>query len=287
MKKILLTFAIAATALGAAFAQEAQTIRETLTLPQNSKEYTIQVMNINGKVDVKGYDGIAVEMQAEKTIEARRNGDAETLDKEWKLTFRQEGNTVLIYADAPGVEVKQNSDGNWNYSMNDNRKDRDYGQVKFDIELRVPDQAVIKASTVNGGNVTMQDLRSDVRANNVNGHVTLTNISGNVSAATVNGDVEVQSKTAPSTDTNFTTVNGAVRLTFPPQLAANIQYTSVSGDFYTDFDVTASPLKEEKKKNGGTYYKIGGKSSLQVGEGGPRIKITTVNGDMYLKRGAQ
>jgi hypothetical protein len=280
MKNTLLTLLILAVCLGSAFAQSAGMITESLNLPQNSSKYTIKVMNLNGKVDIKGHSGTAVEMKARKIVEARRNADR--LEQEWKLVFRQEGNTVLIYADGPGVTVKQNSNGNWSYSVNNDSKD---GMVKFDIELLVPDAAVVQASTINGGDVTMQNLQSDAEATNVNGAVRLTNMNGNVKATTVNGDVEVQSKKAPSVDTKFTTVNGAVRLTYPPQLAANIQYTSVSGDFYTDFNVTASPLREEKRHGDGTYYKVGGKSALQVGRGGPKIKITTVNGDMFLKKG--
>ncbi|EMR02404.1 DUF4097 family beta strand repeat-containing protein [Cesiribacter andamanensis] len=267
-------------------AQAQQTISERLNLPQNSSQYTIKVMNLHGKVEVRGHGSTAVELQAKKTVEARKDADAGELERDWSLAFRQEGNTILVYADGPGVEVKQNSNGSWSYNMHDrDKRTKDRGTVTFDIVLRVPDQAVVNASTVNGGDVLIQDLRGDASGSNVNGSVRLTNIGGNVSAATVNGDVEVQSKSVPKTDTNFTTVNGTIRLTFPTQLAANIQYTSVSGDFYTDFAVTTAPLKEEGKRNGGTYYKIGGKSALQVGQGGPKIKVTTVNGDMYLKKG--
>lgn len=282
MKKTLFTISLLAFCLLTAMAQQSQSISEQLKLSQNSSEYKIKIMNLHGKVEVQGHAGTSVELQAQKTVEAGRRGNAGRLAQEWSLAFRQEGNTILVYADGPGVEVKQNSSGNWNYNVKNDGKE---GTVKFDIVLRVPDKVMVNASTINGGDVLLQNLRSDASGSNVNGSVRLTNISGNVSATTVNGDVEVQSKTAPETDTQFTTVNGAVRLTYPPQLAANIHYTSVSGDFYTDFNVTASPLKEENKKKGSTYYKIGGKSALQVGGGGPRIKITTVNGDMYLKKG--
>lgn len=282
MKKIALTLTILALSMAAAFAQTAETIREQLSLPQNSPDYTIKVMNLNGKVEVQGYSGTTVELQAQKTVEPRRGKDASRLGQEWNLVFRQEGNTILVYADGPGVVVKQNSHGNWSYNVNNDSKD---GEVKFDIVLRVPDLAQVNASTINGGHVQLQDLRSDASGSNVNGAVKLTNISGNVSASTVNGDVEVQSKSVPKLDTQFATVNGAIRLTYPSQLGASIQYSTVHGDFYTDFDVTASPMKEEQKKGGGTYYKIGGKSALQVGQGGPKIRITTVNGDMYLKKG--
>lgn len=285
MKKILSIIPLLLMLIFSAQAQ--QKISETLSLPQNSKQYTVRVMNLHGKVDIQGHSGTTVELDAQKTVEAKRDADADQLNKEWKLSFRQEGNTILVYADGPGVEVKQNGEGGWNYNVQDKRSksERADGMVKFDIVMRVPDQVAVKASTINGGDVRLQDLRSAVSATNVNGGVRLANISGDASATTVNGDVEVQSNSLPKTDTQFTTVNGSVRLTYPTQLAANIQYTSVSGDFYTDFDVTATPLKEEKKRNGGTYYKIGGKNNLQVGQGGPNIKVTTVNGDMYLKKG--
>lgn len=282
MKKIALTLTILALSIATVFAQTAETISRQLSLPQNSSEYTIKIMNLNGKVEVKGYSGNTVELQAQKKVEARKGKDASRLGQEWSLAFRQEGNTMLVYADGPGVEVEQNNRGNWNYNVKNDSND---GNVTFDIVLRVPDQAIVNASTINGGHVLLQDLRSDASGTNVNGGVKLSNITGNVSATTVNGDVEVQSKSVPSMDTQFTTVNGAIRLTYPPMLAATIQYTSVAGDFYTDFDVRASQLKEEAKRGGGTYYKIGGKSALQVGQGGPKIKITTVNGDMYLKKG--
>jgi hypothetical protein len=284
MKKLLVLSALLIGSLLPAQAQ--QTINERLELPQNSSQYTIKVMNLHGRVEIKGHNNSTVTLQAQKTVEARRSADAGELERDWHLAFRLEGNTLLVYADGPGVEVKQNSAGEWSYNVRDtDKRTQNRGSVKFDIVMQVPDQALVNASTVNGGDVLVQDLHSNVKAANVNGGVRLLNIGGTVSASTVNGDVEVQSKSVPRTDTNFSTVNGSIRLTFPSQLAANIQYTSISGDFYTDFAVTAAPLKEESRRNGGTYYKIGGKSALQVGEGGPKIKVSTINGDMYLKKG--
>lgn len=285
MKKIISTFILLGLSLGMAFAQGSLTITESLSLPQNSSDYTIKIMNLHGKVHVKGQENTTVSLQAQKTVEARRNGDAQQLERDWSLVFRQEGNTILVYADGPGVEVKQNSRGEWNYNVKHDSKN---GHVKFDIDLQVPSLARVEASTINGGDVKLLNLSSDgSSASNVNGNVRLINVGGNVTASTVNGDIELESKKTPSTDTKFSTVNGAVRLTFPAQLAANVQYSTVSGDFYTDFDVTASPLKETAKRKGSTYYKVGGKNNLQIGQGGPKIKVATVNGDMYLKKGNQ
>ena len=59
-----------------------------------------------------------------------------------------------------------------------------------------------------------------------------------------------------------------------------LRYATVNGDVYTDFPVTAAG----EKTNGTVAFGTGQAGSDQIGSGGPRIQVSTVNGAIFVHR---
>ena len=121
--------------------------------------------------------------------------------------------------------------------------------VRFTVQL--PRNVPIDVSTVNGG-------------------LEIDGVSAPVEAATVNGSIEANMQALTSGDVRLTTVNGSVSAGLPLQINANVDAETVNGRVDTDFPV-----------------KITGKISTRhlrgtIGNGGPTLKLITVNGSITL-----
>jgi DUF4097 and DUF4098 domain-containing protein YvlB len=172
---------------------------------------------------------------------------------------------------------------NWNRNR---WEEYDEIQFEFNIEVKMPKNLMVKASTVNGGNLIVEHMMNGVDAGNVNGNVFLKEVAGKTHASTVNGDIEVYFSKSPTEDSEFHTVNGSMEVYSPEDLAAVVTFESLHGDLYTDFE-QVSRLKNQlnKEKTGkGFRYKIGKTTPIQIGKGGPKMDFETVNGSAYIRK---
>jgi DUF4097 and DUF4098 domain-containing protein YvlB len=112
-----------------------------------------------------------------------------------------------------------------------------------------------------------------VDASTVNGGVFVRSSRGPVNANTVNGGVRaVMGKFDLDTDLRFTTVNGTVIAEFADDINADVELSTVNGRFLTDFPVTISGRIDPRRLR------------AQIGKGGPRVRLTTVNGNVELRK---
>jgi hypothetical protein len=267
---------------GPAWAQShTEKISRTASFPRLSNGSILYVQNINGSVRVEGYNGSQVQIEANKSIKAKRQSDLDLGIREIQLGVEEAGDTVFVFLDAPFVHRKNR------HHFQTNMNDVPYN-FSMEIVVRVPRQAGVRASTVNGGEVTVANTAGRVRANNVNGNVTLTNIAGQGEAHTVNGNIEAAFTQVPTQDTEFKTINGNIRVKYPEKLSADISFKTMHGDLYTDFPVAemlpAQVTQNSSGKNGGTVYKIKKSQAVRIGEGGPRLDFQLINGNIYVER---
>ena len=246
------------------------------------------VKNINGDLKVTGYDGNEILVTGSKTIRKKRGDLDQKIIDEIYLSQEEHEGTIYLYVQAPGVKVEF-KDGRMRHSMNWNR-DRwdDYDEVhfEFNIEVKMPKDMMVRASTVNGGKLIVEDMMNGVDAGNVNGDVVLKEIAGKTNAHTVNGDIEVYFAKSPTQDSRFNTVNGSMEIYSPKDLGAVVTFESLHGDLYTDFEqVTRLKAQLNKEKDGrGNRYRIGKFTPIQIGDGGPKMEFETVNGSAYIRK---
>src|SRR5205809_153184 len=112
------------------------------------------------------------------------------------------------------------------------------GADRVSVNLSDPARpALVKASLVNGG-ITIKGYDGELDVNDVNGSVTLNNVSGSAVAHALNGRLLATfSRVNPQKPMAFSSLNGDIDVTFPPDLKANLSLKSDRGEIFSDFDV--------------------------------------------------
>lgn len=252
--------------------EETRELAETVAVPAGEPLVVI-VKNISGPIRVTGHDGDSVEMRATETVRGDLQADIERARAEMQLVTESEPGRVAIrvrHIDEDG------SRRNWGW---------DNYVIGYDIEVRVPRGASVEVSTVNDGDVTVEDVNGEFELHNVNGAVRLVRAGGSGSVNTVNGNVEASFARAPSESTSFKTVNGELDVTFPANLSAELAFRTMHGDVFTDFDVTSLTEPPDVQRNRGRFVMNWNRTSaFRVGTGGERHSFNTLNGDILVRK---
>jgi len=252
-----------------------------------SKQFTLQkgvvaIYNISGSINVEGYSGDKVIMEIDETISADDQATLELGKKEFKLAFDQKQDTVMAYIAEPYDSRPRH---NWNRG-NDDREI--HYQYNLEFTVKVPFNMDLRVSTVNNAHVTVKDVYGVLKVNNVNGPIDIVNAKGTTEAHTVNGAVTANYLKIPSDASSYRTINGEVKVTYPASLAADLEFKSMNGQFYTDFpDAEVMPgkvIKTQSKSSNGTVYKLSKNSDVRIGAGGKTFKFETLNGNIYIKK---
>lgn len=270
LSKIL--FAAVLVTPAAVSAQSRQTQRDAFTMSERvATGEWIRVRNLNGEMRVVASTGDKVEISATKTW---RRGDP----KDVRIEMRKSANgSILVCAmwteDTECTENSYSTHGDRDRRRRNRDDDRDNkNDVAVEFEIRVPKGVRVGAWTVNGG-VSVDGVTSEVRAGTVNGEVNATSAGGPVQASTVNGSVHASmGRWDGDQDLDFSTVNGSVVAEFTGDIDANIDLTTVNGRFQTDWPVTITGRIDPRHLR------------ATLGRGGRRIRLTTVNGNVELRK---
>lgn len=223
----------------------------------------ITVRNLNGTVEVRPGTGDKVEVTATRHT---RRGDADYVRFEVKK-YGPNDSDVLICA-LWGENSDCNEDG---YRSRNDRHGRE-NEVWVEFHVRVPKGVKVGAHSVNG-EVRVDDVASEVDAESVNGSVMVSTVGGPVNARTVNGSVRASmGQFDLRSDLQFSSVNGTVVAEFANDINADIDLSTVNGRFLTDYPVTISGRIDPRRLR------------ATLGKGGPRIRLSTVNGNVELRK---
>ncbi len=243
---------------------------------------TLFIYNISGFIKVEGYSGNKVLMEMDKTITADDEKTLETGKKEFRLDFDQKSDTIMAYIAEPFDSRPRR---NWYH--NDDHREIGY-QYNVDFTVKVPFGMNLHISTVNDGIISVNNVSGVLHVSNVNEEISIKNAKGKTYAHTVNGDVLVNYVINPPEESSYYTINGNIRVSYQPGLSADIQFKSMHGDLYTDFQdaelLPASTTKKQEQKGGGIVYKLNTITAVRFGKGGMTLKFETLNGNVYIKK---
>ena len=259
-------------------------ISKTFTFDGASDQNLLIIKNIQGSILVEGYQANQVSVDIDKVIEAESQKALQEGIRDITLGVINTGDSIILYVNSPYASLKR-KDGKVSYRWDSGLDDIDY-HFSFDYLVKVPYGTRVNVSTVNEGDVKIVDTRATVRAGNVNVSVYLEKITAVTKASTVNGVVECEIMQKPVENCLFSTINGDIKIIFPPSLSADVSYNVMHGDFYTDFDFEILPGRSESTKENsksGTIYKIEKNPKFRIGEGDVKMWFKTINGDMILK----
>src|SRR5438093_2840953 len=223
----------------------------------------IEVKGVNGDVRAVLTSGAEPVMNARK--EARPSEPAEV---EIKVGESDEAIPICaVYPTPPRARQESTCEpgDRWHSTTENN-------DVTVDFEVQVPAGIEFNGQTVNG-EMSAEGLKGDVRASSVNGSVRVST-TGLAEASTVNGSVYAQMGRADWTnDLEFSTVNGGITLILPGKLDTDVRATTVNGDIETDWPLMITGRFSNRRIRG------------TIGAGGRALSLSTVNGEIRLKKG--
>jgi DUF4097 and DUF4098 domain-containing protein YvlB len=230
---------------------------------------TVFLRNVNGDVRFEQGTGSTVEVRA---IKRWRRADPDRVRIEARITSGTNGGNIIICA---LWEERATCDEEGYHNNRDRDRDRgdgwrDDNNVSVDFVVRIPANARVDASTVNG-QMIVEGTDADIDASTVNGDVEARSNRGRVEANTVNGDVTVRTGVTDR-GLDYSTVNGSITLEMPANTNAEVNLSTVNGRISSDFAMTLSGSINPRRIR------------ADIGNGGPTVRVRTVNGSIRLRK---
>jgi lia operon protein LiaG len=148
-----------------------------------------------------------------------------------------------------------------------------------DYKIKVPENIALKIKTgcERSGKVTVQNMKNEVEIN-VCHSISLKNVTGPLVLSTISGDISISfSEISKDKPISIASVSGEIDITVPAKTPMDLEMGTVSGNMYSDFDFQANDKQMRR---------IGGSSiNTQLNGGGVNLKLTTVSGNIYLRKG--
>jgi hypothetical protein len=206
---------------------------------------TFELQNVNGTVDVQGWDRDVVEVHAVKTAK-QKESDLDRVSIE-----------VDARPDAVSIATR--------YPQNEGV------EVAVEYTIHVPHGARLEhIGTVNGtlrisGVENVEDLHT------VNGNIEVFEAGGSVHAHTTNGNVHLELARVPDkTGATAETTNGSLVLAVPSDIQAEVEARCLNGNFYSELPITMESTQRPREVHG------------KLGHGGAPIHLRTVNGGIRV-----
>ena len=255
------------------------------TYPASSIQI-VSLENRNGRIHLQAWDRDEIQVKATKKVKGWGLEKAEEILKEIKVELIHEGETLSIRTVLPNhwrwwgrspavryeimlprrMNVETTSSNGRIFASGLEGKQR-YSSANGKIQVQ-GSKGSLEAETVNGA-VEIDGASGVLDAQTKNGSIHAQNIRGRLRAKTTNGSVRASFSTPPDGEVALNTTNGSVRLTLPAQTHANVVGRTANGSIATDFPLTVQG-------------KIGKKLEGKLGEGGPPMTLSTVNGSIRI-----
>jgi DUF4097 and DUF4098 domain-containing protein YvlB len=151
----------------------------------------------------------------------------------------------------------------------------------------------VKAKTM-GGAIEIGHANGQVNVTTMGGNIRIDSVDGTVQATTMAGDIDITMVGDPEKgdrSAKLKSMSGDVELTVPATLSMDLDitlaYTKESSRDYkiiSDFPIKLEYTKEWEHSHGSPRKYIYGTGTIAGGKN--RLRIETVNGDVYLKKGS-
>ena len=229
---------------------ETERFEQTYPLNLDGK---VSVSNVNGSITIETWDSPQVKLEAVKTADSR--------EKLTELEIQINAKQNYFQVEADYSNLSRNGKG-WN------------NKLQVDFKLTVPKTAVLDEIETVNGSIYISNAANSTKASAVNGQIRATNLRGTANLSTVNGTVEADfDQLQTGGRISLDTVNGTVNLTMPSDVNATVKADTVNGSINNEFGL---PVRKGKYVGKDLYGKIG--------SGDVQIKLSSVNGGLFVKR---
>jgi hypothetical protein len=263
------TFALTGMMLAVCALACAQDDAGRIVVPaRNSSQPRVVVASSNnGSITVKTYDGkeVIVESGSSEGRNRNRGGVPDGMHRidvpERGLVVEEQDNTITIQDRTPGGTH---------------------------ITITVPPDTSLKLSSHNGS-LYAEGVHGEIDAECQNGGIKLVNVAGTVLADSHNGGINVvMDRVDTGKPSAFSSVNGAIDVTLPADLKANLKMRSSQGSIFSDFDMNVTSGRATTQKNNTSDGKFRVEFDRTVlatiNGGGTEMTFTTVNGSILIRK---
>lgn len=258
-------------------------VRE-LCFEQQTNGNALILANINGSIQVEGYPGKNVLIEITRHIQAKTESHLERAKNEIALGVINRVDTLIIYTHDGCNQFKYRSKSrrrSGNYEWNTERQCDLVYDYKTDLVVKLPYQTHLDVSTVNDGDILVNNVNGTITANNINGSIKLTALQSATTASTINGDVELEYAGNPTDHCQYYTLNGDINAWFKKGLAANLSFKSFNGELFSNVEQLESlPALLKKETNGKIKLSA---NQYKISKGGVQLDFETFNGNVYLR----
>lgn len=268
MKPLKTTLSLFALLLCFTLASRAQ---EQIAVPLSDpgQPGTLELGVVRGSITVTGYDG--------KEVIIRYGGGDEDEDRQ---SVTKNG-------------LRKISSGGIGFEVTEDNNTVEIGGVspmhEASFEISVPRQFSLNLSTVNGGELRVENVTGEMELSNVNGEITLTNVGGSAVVNTVNGDIQATfNSVTPGKPMAFSNLNGDIDVTLPANTKLTAKMKSEWGEVFTDFEMDINRASQDKvntSTDSGTYkVSVNNWITGTINGGGPEYLFKSMRGDIYIRK---
>lgn len=149
-------------------------------------------------------------------------------------------------------------------------------KATVDYAIQVPRNTRLQGITSVNGRIVIENVNGDIEASTVNGAMQVSGAAGDLKLSTVNGRITAElTSLGHGQSVSLNSVNGKIEAILPANANADVTANTVNGSITSEFPALAVQKEFLVSKNlKGT-----------LGNGGARVKASTVNGGIHFRRG--
>jgi DUF4097 and DUF4098 domain-containing protein YvlB len=250
---LLVTFAAAVAS--------ASTLTETVDRTFDARPgAVVSVDNTNGAITITSWDQPRIRVHAEKVVERADAAEAKDMMRQLRVEMQPRDGGVVIRTDNP----RSNGAGFWDLVFGH------WVDAKVTYEITVPRSMSLAISDTNGA-VHVDGVTGMLKVETTNGRIEMQRCGGSIDATSTNGRVNAELLTVDASRmSRFETTNGAVSVTVPPALRADVDASTTNGHIDTDLPVLAH---------------WNGRNAMRgtINGGGAKLRIRTTNGSIAIR----
>ena len=238
-----------------------QNYSQTLPLAPDGR---LSVDNVNGRIEIAGWD------RNEVSIKALKHGKTPESVEAVKIKVESSPDEISIHTEQPSS--KTGFPSSWFGFKDSSRND-----ATVEYAIQVPRNAQLKNISSVNGKIVIDAVAGDIEASTVNGEAQIKNAAGDLKLSTVNGRIKAElASLGNGQSVSLSTVNGQIEATLPANANAEVSANTLNGSLSSDF-----PALVVQKE-----FPVSKKLKGTLGNGGGRVKASTVNGGIHFRKGA-
>ncbi len=206
---------------------------------------TFELQNVNGPVEVQGWDRDVVEVHAVKTAK-RNEADLERV-------------TIQVAAKPRSISVSTH------YPQDEGV------EVAVEYVIHVPHGAHVEHIGTINGTLVVAGVEAVDDLHTVNGNIEVYDGGESVHARTTNGNIHLElAHFRGGTGASAETTNGSLLVALPSDIGADLETRCLNGNFLSEMPVAMESTLRPREMHG------------RLGKGGAPIKLSTINGGIRI-----